>query len=123
MTSVLLPRAVLDCGDEPPGRLVFRRDGTVLLGTARALRREAGLPPGRWVIEFREMTTGKLQARWPSPRGMPRKLIFSPDQRRRRLFAVVLDWIFSASTEEPLVLVVEDEPQRQRFLRASLICA
>lgn len=43
----------------------------------------------------------------PVPTHYP-KPMFSPDQRRRRLFEVVLDWIFSASTEAPLVLVIED---------------
>jgi hypothetical protein len=36
------------------------------------------------------------------------KLILSPDERRRRLYAVVLDWLLSASTREPFVFVVED---------------
>ena len=43
----------------------------------------------------------------PVPSHYP-KLIFSPDQRRRRLFAVALEWIFSTRPEEPLVVVVED---------------
>jgi class 3 adenylate cyclase/tetratricopeptide (TPR) repeat protein len=35
-------------------------------------------------------------------------LMFAPDQRRKRLFAAVLGWIFAAARDQPLVLVIED---------------
>jgi class 3 adenylate cyclase len=43
----------------------------------------------------------------PIPANYP-TLQFGPEQKRKRLFAAVLDWIFSATKTQPLVLVIED---------------
>lgn len=60
---------------------------------------------GLRVVEAVPLIAGLLRVPLPAHYPTP---IFSPDERRRRLFAVVLDWLVSASTAEPIILVVED---------------
>ena len=43
----------------------------------------------------------------PVPQKYP-PLIFSPEQRRKRLLAVLAGWVFSATLDQPLILVMED---------------
>jgi class 3 adenylate cyclase/tetratricopeptide (TPR) repeat protein len=62
---------------------------------------DAGLRLSEAVPLIAEMLNLPIPERYP-------KLMFAPDQRRKRLFAAVLGWIFSAAREQPLVLVIED---------------
>jgi class 3 adenylate cyclase/tetratricopeptide (TPR) repeat protein len=43
----------------------------------------------------------------PVPDSYP-PLMLAPEQRRRRLLSTLADWLFSATREQPLVLVIED---------------
>ena len=57
----------------------------------------------------------------PIPEKYP-PLLFSPDQRRKRLFAALAGWVFGASKLQPLVLALEDlhwvDPSTLEFLQS-----
>jgi len=61
----------------------------------------AGLKLGEAVPLIAEMLDLPIPATYPP-------LLFSPDQRRKRLFAALVGWVFSATRLHPVVIALED---------------
>jgi tetratricopeptide (TPR) repeat protein len=73
---------------------------------ARFARLEAVLAPARLKVSEAAPLIAELLG-LPLPPAYAKPMV-PPDQKRRRLLAALTDWVFSATTAQPLVIVIED---------------